>query len=112
MKRFSFLLLAIPLLSIVSMAQAPSPSAANTPSPSINQAAAAPSPSPMAESRGIPILPAVVETFASGVMLLSVFGVLWLVLRTYTVTGYSIGPRHIQIRKRLSDCAYYPNTRA
>ena len=106
MKRFSLLVLAIPLLSIASLAQTPGPSEAPSPSPSINQAVAISSPGPTPESKGgLPSLPWVVEMFASGVMLASVIGVLWIVIRTYAFTGYSIGPRHIQF---VSVCLIVP----
>jgi hypothetical protein len=104
-KRFSLLLIAISLLSIASMAQTPSPSVVTSPSPSINQAAVIPSPSPTTEGSGLPNLPWVVEMFASAVMLASVIGVLWVVMRTYKDIGFSIGPRHIQF---VSVCLIIP----
>ena len=106
MKRFSLLMLAIPLLSIASLAQTPGPSEEPSPQPSISQAITISSPSPTPESKGgLPSLPWVVEMFASGVMLASVIGVLWIVIRTYAFTGYSIGPRHIQF---VSVCLIVP----
>jgi hypothetical protein len=106
MKRFSLLVLAIPLLSIASMAQSPGPSEEPSPSPSINQAVALSSPGPTPESKGgLPSLPWVVEMFASGVMLISVIGVLWIVIRTYADLKYSIGARHIQF---VSVCLIVP----
>jgi len=105
MKRFSLVVLAIPLLSIVSMAQTPSPSVAANPSPSINQTAASPSPSPIAESKGIPSLPWIVEMFASGVMLVGVFGAFWSLKKAKTRYGTAIGPRHIQF---VSVCLIVP----
>jgi hypothetical protein len=105
MKRFSLFLLAVPLLSVVSLAQTPSPTVATTSSPNINQGVAAPSPSPTTEGSGIPSLPWVVEVFASAVMLASVIGVLWIVMRTYKDIGFSIGPRHIQF---VSVCLIIP----
>jgi hypothetical protein len=38
-------------------------------------------------------------------MLASVIGVLWLVIRTYRFTGFSVGPRHIQF---VSVCLIIP----
>lgn len=107
MKRFSLLLLAIPLLSIVSIAQTPSPSVVTTPVPGSDQFAASvsPSPSPTTESKGPPNLPWVVEMFASAVMLVSVIGVLWLVMRHRSSKDLSIGPRHIQF---VSVCLIVP----
>ena len=105
MKRFSLLLLVIPLLSIASMAQTPGPSVATTASPNINQAVAAPSPSPMAESGGIPNLHWAVELLASAVMLGSVIGALWSLKRAKTLKGSGIGPRHIQF---VSVCLIVP----
>ncbi|HUS10909.1 MAG TPA: hypothetical protein VMZ30_10620 [Pyrinomonadaceae bacterium] len=107
MKRFSLFVLAIPLLSIATMAQTPDPSVTPTVGSSITQAAVSPSPSPSPTpaSNGAPNLHWTVEMFASAVMLASVIGVLWLVFRTYKVIGFSITPRHIQF---VSVCLIVP----
>ena len=105
LKRFSLVLLAILLLSIASLAQTPTPSVTPTPDPSINQSVAVASPSPTPESKGIPSLPWVVEMFASGVMLVGVFGAFWSLKKAKTLHGTAIGPRHIQF---VSVCLIVP----
>jgi hypothetical protein len=105
MKRFSLFVLAIPLLSVASMAQTPDPSVTPTVGPSITQAAVSASPSPTPKSNDTLNLHWTVEMFASAVMLASVIGVLWLVFRTYKVIGFSITPRHIQF---VSVCLIVP----
>ena len=53
----------------------------------------------------LPNLPALVEIFASLVMLVSVVGAFWSLRRARTKSGTAIGPRHIQF---VSVCLIVP----
>jgi hypothetical protein len=101
MKRVLLLALSIPLLSIAISAQTLS----STPTTNDNQASPSPLPSPTLVSKGFPDLPAVVEGLASAVMLASVIGTLYIILRMQNLRGLSVTPRHIQF---VSVCLIVP----
>ena len=107
MKQFFLLISLVSLLSISVLAQSPTPVTSPTASPANTQAVFSPSvtPTPAVVNADRPSLPFWVEMFASAVMLTSVVGVFWLVLRHQADKGQTINPRHIQF---VSVCLIVP----
>jgi|SRR5215831_17276104 len=104
MKRLLLLPLCVPLLSILIYSQTPTPTATAPVTANNVQAVATPAQAVATSSGILPNLPALVEIFASAVMLASVLGALWSLRGTRRVVNGQvtydakklINPRHIQ----------------